>query len=65
MIPRRLVAALIIVSLGAAPLEARTFESVFQGPARPLGQALTATVALDPGDLRVAGALVVRMPTGR
>jgi hypothetical protein len=45
VIPRRLVAALIIVSLGAAPLEARTFESLFQGPATPLGQALTATVA--------------------
>jgi hypothetical protein len=39
------MAALIIVSLAAAPLGARTFESLFTGPARPLGQALTATVA--------------------
>jgi hypothetical protein len=45
VIPPRLVAALIIVSLAAAPLGARTFESLFTGPARPLGQALTATVA--------------------
>ena len=45
MILRRLVAALVVISLVAAPLEARTFESLFQGPARPLGQALTATVA--------------------
>ena len=45
MIPRRLVAAMVILSFGAAPLGARTFESVFTGPARPLGQALTATVA--------------------
>src|SRR5262249_16935113 len=45
VIPWRLVAALVIVSLGAVPLEARTFESLFTGPARPLGQALTGTVA--------------------
>jgi hypothetical protein len=45
VIPRWLLAALVIISLGAAPLEARTFGSLFTGPAQPLGQALTATVA--------------------
>ncbi len=45
MTARRLLAAVVVTSLGAAPLEARTFESVFRGPAKPLGQALSATVA--------------------
>lgn len=45
MTARRLLAAVVVTSLGTAPLEARTFESLFQGPAKPLGQALSATVA--------------------
>jgi len=42
---RRILAAVVLTSVGAAPLEARTFESVFRGPATALGQALSATVA--------------------